>query len=99
MKTRNAGLFSGLVLALVVLQESPISAQAEVIVTPKAVTVDATTIAVNATRGSVEIRTLTLRTSESINNLRAISFDSYSVHSGDLSPHSGEPESNCQLSN
>jgi uncharacterized membrane-anchored protein YhcB (DUF1043 family) len=79
MKIFRAGFLNLLVLTFVVSLESPALARAEVIVTPKAVTL-------NATKGAVETRILTLRTSETISNLRPIALDSYSADGGIVLP-------------
>ncbi len=63
MRIRHFDILKILFLSLVIVMESPALAQLEVVTNPK-------TITVNATRRESLTRTITLRTSERINNFK-----------------------------
>lgn len=79
MKIRHFNILKILLLSLVVLLESPDLAQAEVITNPKAITI-------NATRGENLTRTITLRTSEKVSNLKVVTVDLLSADNSSVLP-------------
>ncbi|MBC1238098.1 hypothetical protein [Nostoc sp. 2RC] len=79
MKIRRFDILKILLLSLVILIKSPALAQAEVITNPK-------TITINATRGENVTRTITLRTSEKVSNLKVITVDLLSADNSSVLP-------------
>ncbi|WP_157871779.1 hypothetical protein [Gloeothece verrucosa] len=59
--------------------ESPVFAQAEIVVSPKTVTI-------NGTRGETITRTIAVRTSEEINDVKAIALDAFSADNSVVLP-------------
>ncbi|MBC1212943.1 hypothetical protein GNE08_01735 [Trichormus variabilis ARAD] len=61
------------------MAESPALAEAEVVTNPKAITI-------NATRGENITRTITLRTSEKVSNLKVVTLDLLSANNSSVLP-------------
>lgn len=79
MKIRHFDILKILFLSLIIWMESPALAQAEVVTNSKAITI-------NATRGENVTRTITLRTSEKISNLKVVTLDLLSADNSSVLP-------------
>lgn len=79
MKIPHISILKSLFLSLFILIESPAFAQAEVVINPRAITV-------NGTRGESITRTVTLRTNEKINNLKIVTSDLLSADNNSILP-------------
>lgn len=79
MKISNLNILKAVFLTLFMVIESPALADAEVVINPKAITV-------NATRGETITRTITLRSSEKVNNLKLVTLDLLSADNSIVLP-------------
>jgi hypothetical protein len=79
MKIKHFDILKIIFLSFVILMESPALAQAEVVINPKAITV-------NATKGENVTRTISLRTSDKINNFKIVTLDLLSADNASVLP-------------